>query len=241
MTTAFHATQISTRGRGRGRSYMSHVGTRPSPSMFGRGVSNPRGSHSFSGSPRGFPGGSSILGPHPSSTNASPQGRPTCQICNRMGHSALDCYNRLNLSFEGRVPTKKLSAMAASTSSPSSSTWLLDSGANAHITSNLSNLQTSKEYQGSDHINGIGTTTGLSISHIGSSTLNTDSHSFALNNILYCPSASTNLLSIYKFTNDNNCYLLIYPTHFLVKDLTSGRTLFRGRSNNGLYPLRFHQ
>ncbi|PRQ15794.1 putative transcription factor interactor and regulator CCHC(Zn) family [Rosa chinensis] len=134
---------------------MSPFGTLKSPSLFGRCVSNPRGSHSFAGPHRGFSGGSSILGPHPSSKTSSLQGHPTCQICNCMGHSALDCYNHLNLSFKGCVSTKKLSAMAASTSSPSSPTWLLDSGANAHITSSLSNLQSPKEYHGSDHINGI--------------------------------------------------------------------------------------
>lgn len=26
----------------------------------------------------------------------------TCQICGQFGHSTINCYNRLNLSFEGR-------------------------------------------------------------------------------------------------------------------------------------------
>lgn len=169
-----------------------------SPVFGGRG----RGVHN---------GGHSILGLHPSTTTSS-YGRISCQICSRTGHLALDLYNKLNLSFEGRVPTKKLSAMAASVSTPSSSTWLLDSGANAHVTSDLNNLQFPKEYTGTDQIGGTGTNSSLPISHVGSSLLKTGNQSFKLNNILYCPSASTNLLSLYQFSSDNDCYFLISPT-----------------------------
>lgn len=64
---------------------------------------------------------------------------------------------------------------------------------------------------------------------------------FAKNNILHCPSVATNLLSIYQFTRDNNCYF-IFPSHcFNVKDLkTAGKTLFQGKSKNGIYPFRIH-
>lgn len=34
-----------------------------------------------------------------------------CQICNRQGHSAIDCFNRMNYSFQGRHPPSQLAAM----------------------------------------------------------------------------------------------------------------------------------
>ncbi|KAM2157366.1 hypothetical protein ACFX1R_042948 [Malus domestica] len=34
-----------------------------------------------------------------------------CQICGKMGHSALDCYQRSNYSFQGQPPSTSLSAM----------------------------------------------------------------------------------------------------------------------------------
>ncbi|ONH90937.1 hypothetical protein PRUPE_8G084200 [Prunus persica] len=91
-----------------------------------------RGSSSSPGSGRASsssPGGSSsqpsVLGPTPavapsfSSPSASFSGsRIWCQICGRYGHSALDCYNRLNLSYEGRVPPQCLTAMTCNTPTP---------------------------------------------------------------------------------------------------------------------------
>ncbi|KAA8548185.1 hypothetical protein F0562_004554 [Nyssa sinensis] len=79
--------------------------------------------------------------------------RPPCQICNRSGHSALDCYQRMNHAYEGRIPTQKLTAMAAIASSNiPSTTWISDSGASNHITADLTNLAIHNEYQGKDHV-----------------------------------------------------------------------------------------
>nr|XP_011458578.1 PREDICTED: uncharacterized protein LOC101300777 isoform X2 [Fragaria vesca subsp. vesca] len=155
LTTAFHAAQISPRGgRGRGRGPPNYYTARNPTSNFGRGFPLNRGR------------GASVLGPHPSSSSLfNNQARPTCQICSKSGHTALDYYNRLNLSFQGRVPSRNLSAMAASGSTPAPPTWLLDSGANSHITSDLGNLQNPKEYQRNDRVGGIGNETPLSISH----------------------------------------------------------------------------
>lgn len=40
-------------------------------------------------------------------------GKIFCQICNKFGHTTLDCYNRMNFSFQGRHPPAELSAIAA--------------------------------------------------------------------------------------------------------------------------------
>lgn len=162
-----------------------------------------------------------------------------CQICDRPGHSALDCFNRLNLSYEGRMPSKKLSAMAAQRlpSDPSSSTWICDSGANTHITSDVNNIINPSEYHGLDQVGGVGKDLSLPITHIGSSSFSSCSKPLQLNNILHCPTASTNLLSIHQFNVDNHCYFILYPYYFVLKDLKTGRMLFKGKCEDGLYPL----
>lgn len=48
----------------------------------------------------------------PCANRASP--RVPCHIYNRTGHSALDCYHRMDFSYQERHPPIKLVAMAAS-------------------------------------------------------------------------------------------------------------------------------
>lgn len=57
-------------------------------------------------------------------------------------------------------------------------------GASQHVTSQLSNLLFSQNYEGPDHVV-IGDVLGLTITHHGSTSLN--SH-FSLTNVLYVPS-----------------------------------------------------
>nr|XP_008345877.2 uncharacterized protein LOC103408839 [Malus domestica] len=75
------------------------------------------------------------------------------------GHPALDCYQRINAAFEGRILTKRLSAMVSfptTLNKQKNGNWLLDIGANAHITPNLQNLVNPKKYNGNDSVGGAG-------------------------------------------------------------------------------------
>lgn len=128
-----------------------------------------------------------------------------CQICNRTGHSALDCYHRMDYSFQGRHPPAKLAAMVASFNSRSDSTWYADSGATNHITNDLNKRSVHSDYQGKDHVS-IGNDRGLTIAHTGSSLVHTSPSlsSLKLTNILHVPSIASNLLSVHRFTTDND-------------------------------------
>ncbi|KAA8528735.1 hypothetical protein F0562_036090 [Nyssa sinensis] len=224
--TAMYAPK-ATHSTNRGRNPVHHRGS----NMRGRGPSGFRRNQNWSQPQSGSVSfGNSV--PMPS--------RPPCQICNRSGHSALDCYQRMNHAYEGRIPTQKLTAMAviASSNIPST-TWISDSGASNHITADLTNLAIHNEYQGKDHV-AVGNGAGLTIAHTGSSKFTCGSSTFALKNILHCPSIAANLLSIYQFTRDNNCYFVFYSDCFYVKDVKTGKTLFRGTSEHGLYPFRIH-
>jgi len=68
------------------------------------------------------------------------------------------------------------------------------------------------------------------ITHAGHTTLYSPSHSFHMNNILYVPSLNKNLISVAKFCQTNNVSMELFPWHFLVKDLRTGRNYFKGKT-----------
>ena len=43
--------------------------------------------------------------------------RPTCQICGKAGHIAIDCYHRMDYAYQGKHPPTKLAAMVTSSNS----------------------------------------------------------------------------------------------------------------------------
>ena len=73
--------------------------------------------------------------------------------------------------------------------------------------------------------------------------LHTPHSTLHLNNILYVPSASKNLVSVHKLTLDNDVFIEFHPFFFLIKDQATRRVLFRGPCWEGLYPLvpMFHE
>lgn len=96
---------------------------------------------------RGF-GSSSHLPPHPGQPPSHPHGRPICQVCWKPGHEAIDCYNRLNMAYQGHNPSRQLAAMHITAKSPHE--WLTDSGATHHVTNDASHLQHNSNYGGND-------------------------------------------------------------------------------------------
>ncbi len=88
--------------RGRGRN------------QFNRGKG--RGSFSNSSSRGGYNSENTFGQAAPNSQyspNLNTNTRPTCQICYKHGHTALDCYQRMNFAYQGRQPPTKLAAMAS--------------------------------------------------------------------------------------------------------------------------------
>ena len=52
--------------------------------------------------------------PHQSNTGSSTprSDRPSCQIYGKLGHTAIDCYHRMDYAYQGKHPPTKLAAMA---------------------------------------------------------------------------------------------------------------------------------
>ena len=70
--------------------------------------------------------------------------RPTCQICGKNGHIALDCYHRMNFAYQCRHAPAKLTSMVASSmvaaanfAAVSTSNRLTDTGGSDHVTPDL--------------------------------------------------------------------------------------------------------
>jgi hypothetical protein len=80
--------------------------------------------------------------------------------------------------------------------------WLADSGANAHITNQLENLQIKEPFQQTEEV-AVGNGGGLAVENTSSTSFHSHQSNFYLKDILHCPQAFTNLLSIQKFCTDN--------------------------------------
>lgn len=123
----------------------------------GRGRSGPyRGRGGYSSRGRGF-------SQHQVNPNNTQTERPTCQICGRVGHTALKCYNRFDNNYQQPAAFNSLRVS-------DDKDWLPDSGASAHITSSAANLQGVHPYEGNDAVM-IGDGAYLPITHVGSATI----------------------------------------------------------------------
>ena len=100
----------------------------------------------------------------------------------------------------------------------------MDSAATNYVITDLNQLNLRQPYQGLDDII-IGDGTNLSITHSGSLTLPPSSRSFSLSGVLCVPSRQQNLISVSQFCNTKHSSVEFFPTHFLVKDLTTGAPL----------------
>uniref|UniRef100_A0A2N9FD48 Integrase catalytic domain-containing protein n=1 Tax=Fagus sylvatica TaxID=28930 RepID=A0A2N9FD48_FAGSY len=216
------------RGRGGRSSNRGHGGRNSFGFNRGGYPSNPQGFSQSYNSPGTFNGSSQ---------------RPQCQICGKTGHLALDCFHRMNFAYQGCQPPAKLAAIvstnmsnAINASSLTQSSWISDTGATDHFTPDISHIPDCHEYCGNEQVT-VGNGQSLSIKHSGNSQLYASSHLFKLRHILHVPSMSSNLLSVYRFCKDNNASFSFDAHKFQIKDLSSGKLLYNGLSEHGLYPI----
>ena len=132
--------QSQNHGSGRGR---NNANRGRGGGMFNHGGSqqqfSPQASHNFS--PQNFT--------YQHSSQGFKHERPTCQICGKSRHQALDYYHRMDFAYQGKNPPIKLAAMASASSAAITNNqdpWLIDTGTSNHLTTNsvisLFNLST---------------------------------------------------------------------------------------------------
>ncbi|KAI3710146.1 hypothetical protein L2E82_39920 [Cichorium intybus] len=113
--------------------------------------------------------------------------------------------------------------------------WYMDSGASTHLTSDQGKLSSSMTTSPVTSIF-VGNGSSIPIHGSGHASFTTPSHSYALKNILFTPSIIKNLLSVRKFTIDNQTSVEFDPYGFSIKDLKTGDLLSRHDSTGDLYP-----
>ncbi|KAI0501904.1 hypothetical protein KFK09_016849 [Dendrobium nobile] len=171
--------------------------------------------------------------PPPSNTNT----RPICQICNKIGHIASNCWHRCNLSYAPPATTAPRALLAQSSPSTTQS-WVLDSGASSHMTSDASNVQFPTAYNGSESVSvANGHTVPIQNYRQGLLPLPDSSRKLHLCNLLHVPALTHNLLSVSKLTKDNSVSITFDSNGFEIKDIQDHQPLLRGRLHNGIYKL----
>lgn len=111
--------------------------------------------------------------------------------------------------------------------------WIMDSGATDHMTSDL-NLLSNVSVVTSDITIKLPTGDVAHISHIRDVKLG---NGLILLGVLYVPEFHHNLLSIHKLALDNACQVLFYPTQCIIMSAENREIKGTGILQNGLYYL----
>jgi gag-polypeptide of LTR copia-type len=195
-----------------------------------------------------LPQPSSSLPLHPSSvpvtgTTFNTPERTPCQICGRRNHQARNCYYRFDTRYSDPAPSSYPYAPApyhTFVAQPSSKfspyEWCIDSGATHHITPELNNLSSFVAFNETDTLQ-IGNGMGMSISHIGTSSLTFSTFTIKLLDVLHVPQFTNNLLSLFKLLHDNSLFIEFSSTFCTIKDRQSKTLLIQAPLSNGLYLL----
>ena len=120
--------------------------------------------------------------------------------------------------------------------STSPNTWVIDSGATDHMTSNSSIIGSLT----SPPVKSVQVANGNSMPITGAGNVSL-SPTFSMSSVLIAPKLSNNLLSISKITKDLNCSVIFHSSHCIFQDNLTKMTIGIGRERNGLYYLEDHQ
>jgi len=120
---------------------------------------------------------------------------------------------------------------------PSSTEWYADSDAGTHMVNKagiLSSFHPPSSSSPSSIIVGNGAL--LPVTSVGSHSFSTDQRPLILSNVLVSPSIIKNLISVRRFTIDNNCSIEFDPFGLSVKDLQTRSVIVRCNNMGDLYP-----
>lgn len=112
--------------------------------------------------------------------------------------------------------------------------WILDTGANHHITDDSMKLMPPHDYTGGANIT-MGNGNNIHITYTGSVSLSTPSVKFSLCNILCAPDIKKNLISVSQFCKKYNTSIEFFPFEFLVKALSTEAPLLSELNKDYLY------
>lgn len=116
----------------------------------------------------------------------------------------------------------------------SNESWIVDSGASAHIACSLQ-FFTSYKLVNNKSVT-LPNKTAVPINAIGTVTLARD---LVLHNVLYIPHFTFNLLSVSALLTDNFLSVTFFKTYFLIQEVHSSKKIGKGDLLEGLYVLTF--
>ncbi|KAM7531655.1 hypothetical protein LguiB_035065 [Lonicera macranthoides] len=175
---------------------------------------------------------------------------PPCSVCGLMGHSKKGCYEiigypiwwkdsrhrrtgqtmkRGNKQASGLLTT---TGTALHSASVSNNTWVIDSGATDHMTSN-SKIVTPLTPSSQTFVS---TANGAPVPVVGKGSINL-SNTLNLTSVLVVPSLDYNLLSVSQITNALHCVVIFWPSHCVFKDIQTKKTIGYGVRRGKLYYL----
>ncbi|KAJ9566234.1 hypothetical protein OSB04_002200 [Centaurea solstitialis] len=157
-----------------------------------------------------------------------------CKYCNIPRHDTKDCRKLARFLKENHVTISPVVNNTTPRSNPTSQSWMFDTGASDHITTDRSSLHPLSDYGGPDEIS-LGNGNRLPITHTGNTQLCTTSRSLLLFNVLCVPQLKHKLISVAKLCKTNRVSVEFFPYHFLVKDLRTGAPLLRGENIHDVY------
>ncbi|XP_017640035.2 uncharacterized protein LOC108481406 [Gossypium arboreum] len=114
--------------------------------------------------------------------------------------------------------------------------WYPDFGATYHLTHSVSNIGDSLSHSGPGKVY-VGNGNALPVLCSGQSSLLTRSRPLYMKSLLFSPGITKNLLSVSKFTRDNQVMFEFLPTQCQVRDLKIREVLLHGSVHYGLYKL----
>jgi hypothetical protein len=168
--------------------------------------------------------------------------RQQCQICEKKGHSALNCYHRFDIQFTCPSASPPVhsqpfhQALLAEPASTPQSHWFLDSSGTTHVAPDINNLSSSAPYTRYEAVhteNG----SGPNITNKGTIVIHTGSTSLVLNNILHVPQIIKNMLRVSQLLKDNKVIIEFSSDLCLIKDQETHEILLHDTLHNGLYQL----
>ncbi|RVW82298.1 Retrovirus-related Pol polyprotein from transposon RE1 [Vitis vinifera] len=220
--------------------------------------------------------------------------RIVCQLCGKMGHTAMKCFHRFDVYFQSPpraqnqqfssfhqpqqpqlrppplqpqmqpqsqpqyystgplVPSRPIHnshqqhdstntcphAYIVAPNLDSNTSWFVDSGATHHMTIDSNTLDVSDHYSGTGNVV-VGNGQTLDIFSVGHTSFPSrkSSKSLHLTNVLHVPQITKNLISVAKFTQDNDVILEFDSHGCFVKDKKSREILLQGNLKEGLYQL----
>ncbi|KAG5560677.1 hypothetical protein RHGRI_003867 [Rhododendron griersonianum] len=112
-----------------------------------------------------------------------------------------------------------------------SDSWILDSGATDHITSNSTLFTKSQSQSSTLPVVHLPTGSATPITSFGTVPFNKH---ITLDNVLCVPSFSLNLMSTSKITASLNCCAIFFPTFCVLQDLATGKMIGSGKQRGGV-------